>query len=228
MSAVSRQSILIDQTSDSPIKIRRESSAHEPIVLTDIYKEDVNIVTWKRDLPESLKNSARQLSSSKPNFQVSMTVSSDSAFSSLNEAFGSDEYLDLAENITELVDMFSYLFERRRVGLRLTVLNKAMCPRFHVDKVPCRLITTYQGIATEWLPQHQVNRNKLGIGSQGLADSESGLYHQAHDIQQLSCGDVALLKGENWIGNENAGLIHRSPAVAAGENRLLLTLDFSE
>lgn len=51
-----------------------------------------------------------------------------------------------------MVDMFCCLFELKRAGLRLTVLDRAMCPRFHVDRVPCRLVTTYLGAATEWLP----------------------------------------------------------------------------
>jgi len=108
------------------------------------------------------------------------------------------------------------------------VLDKAMCPKFHVDRVPCRLLTTFQGIATEWLPHNKVNRDKLGPGSQGKADSESGLYTSPEDIQQLQAGHVALLKGELWEGNENAGLVHRSPAVPNGERRLLLTLDFMD
>jgi len=103
-----------------------------------------------------------------------------------------------------------------------------MCPKFHVDKVPCRLVTTYQGAATEWLPHQAVNREKLGAGSNGKADSESGLYKNQNDIQQLNCGEVALLKGESWQGNENAGLVHRSPSLAVDEHRLLLTLDFSD
>jgi hypothetical protein len=35
-----------------------------------------------------------------------------------------------------------------------------------------------------------------------------------------------LLKGEAWIGNENGGLVHRSPNLTGGARRLLLTLDF--
>ena len=103
-----------------------------------------------------------------------------------------------------------------------------MCPKFHVDKIPCRLVTTYQGIATEWLPHRVVNRTKLGSGSNGLSDSESGLYQQESDIQQLTSGEVALLKGENWYANERAGLVHRSPQIPDGEHRLLLTLDFAD
>ena len=102
-----------------------------------------------------------------------------------------------------------------------------MCPRFHVDKVPCRLATTYSGNATEWLPHDRVDRSKLGPGSSGKPDAKSGLYSRNDDIQQLEIGDVALLKGESWIGNEEAGLVHRSPGLRAGTSRLLLTLDFA-
>ena len=45
-------------------------------------------------------------------------------------------------------------------------------------------------------------------------------------IQQLDSGDVALLKGEKWHGNEGFGLIHRSPYLDPGERRLILTLDW--
>jgi hypothetical protein len=101
-----------------------------------------------------------------------------------------------------------------------------MCPRFHVDRVPCRLVSTYHGIATEWLPHNKADRSKLGMGSNGLIDRQSGLYKNDEDIQKLNFGDVALLKGECWEGNEGAGLIHRSPSVAENEKRLLVTIDF--
>lgn len=133
----------------------------------------------------------------------------------------------LSQDIGELVDIFCCLFDLERVGLRLTALDKAMCPKFHVDKVPGRLVTTYRGTATEWLPHSSVNRSKLGHGSEGKADAESGLFKSQDDIQCLNFGDVALLKGERWEGNEGAGLVHRSPALEKGERRLLLTLDFN-
>ena len=156
-----------------------------------------------------------------------MTVTPQTVLSSISKSLGDTAQQELSENIAELVEMLCCLFELKRVGLRLTVLNRAMCPKFHIDRIPCRLVTTYQGIATEWLPHQAVDRQKLGLGSNGKLDSESGLYKTANDIQQLNCGEVALLKGELWEGNENAGLVHRSPALPAGESRLLLTLDFS-
>jgi hypothetical protein len=101
-----------------------------------------------------------------------------------------------------------------------------MCPRFHFDRIPCRLVTTYQGIATQWLNHAVVDRSKLGAGNQGKSDEQSGLFNNIEDINRLSEGDVALLKGENWDETQGAGLVHRSPPVSAGERRLLLTLDF--
>jgi len=46
-------------------------------------------------------------------------------------------------------------------------------------------------------------------------------------LQQLTTGDVALLKGESWVGNEGYGLVHRSPNLENQKKRLLLTLDFN-
>ena len=88
-------------------------------------------------------------------------------------------------------------------------------------------MTTYDGMGTQWLPNCAVNRDKLGVGSAGLSDQESGLYGSESDIRQIAAADVALLKGEAWPGTQNAGLVHRSPTIPSGENRLLLTLDFT-
>jgi len=202
------------------------SKNSDPNVLTDIYREDINIAVWQRQLPATLTQAIAEFLIRKPAFNASMTVSSKSALNSINESLGAgmDE---LSENIAGIVDMFCCLFELKRVGLRLAVVDNAMCPKFHVDKVPCRLVTTFQGAGTEWLSHGIANRDKLGHGSAGKPDHESGLYRNHNDIQKLYCGDVALLKGERWEGNENAGLIHRSPAVTSHAPRLVLTLDFS-
>lgn len=212
----------------SGIKVRRPALGNEAGVLTNIYLEETNIAIWQRQLSATLKQSVDAFLRSHPNFQLSMTVAPQSVLSSISESLGDNDQVELCENIAELTSMFCCLFELKRAGLRLTALDRAMCPKFHVDKVPCRLITTFQGAATEWLPHHAVNRQKLGIGSNGQPDDQSGLYQRHDDIQQLNCGDVGLLKGELWSGNESAGLVHRSPALEIGERRLLLTLDFSD
>ncbi len=214
-------------TSGKREKYRRSVQGESLETLTDIYEEDINIAIWKRTLNVKLKESVADFLATNSSFQSAMTVSPQEALSSVRQSLGASTDAVLSENIAELVDMFCCLFDLPKAGLRLTVLDKAMCPKFHVDKVPCRLITTYEGVATEWLPHQLVNREKLGMGSKGQPDWKSGLFEHESDIQRLNCGDVALLKGEFWQGNENAGLVHRSPRVSAGERRLILTLDFS-
>jgi hypothetical protein len=201
---------------------------YEPIALTDVYQEDCNIAVWKRALPKELQQDVNEYLKMNTGLQASMILSPVNAVTVIHKALGGKQLtVALSKNIAELVDIFSCLFELDRVGLRLTVLDKAMCPRFHVDQVPARLVTTFQGIGTEWLPHKLIDRSKLGHASQGKPDDGSGLFQNNSDIQQLSSGDVALLKGEGWHGNEGAGLVHRSPMLQAGERRLLLTLDFN-
>lgn len=207
-------------------KYRLAVTSNEPDILSDIYREDINIAIWQRDLSNTLKAAVADVLNYNSNYQTAMSVSPQSVISSLKDSFGSFDHPALRENIAELVDMFCCLFDLKRAGLRLVVLDKAMCPKFHVDRVPCRLVSTFQGEATEWLYHQDVDRTKLGSASHGLPDHESGLFQEPEQIQKLKCGDVALLKGEIWQDNDKAGLVHRSPSLAEGEKRLLLTLDF--
>jgi hypothetical protein len=199
----------------SEVKVQRAAQGNEPGVFTDIYLEETNIVIWQRELSKTLKKSAGAFLKSNPVFQASMTVTPQSVLSSVSESLADTTQRELSKNIAELVNMFCYLFELKWAELRLTALDRAMRPKFHIDNVPCRLVTTYQGIATEWLSNQAVNREKLGTDSNNKPDNQSGLYKSQHDIRQLGCGDAALLKGELWEGNENVGLVHRSPALKA-------------
>jgi SAM-dependent methyltransferase len=93
-----------------------------------------------------------------------------------------------------------------------------MCPGFHVDRVGIRLVCAYVGPGTEWLPEPQVDRVALGR-------REPGGVLRLGAPARLAIGAVGLLKGEAWPGNEGRGAVHRSPPVAAGERRVLLTIE---
>jgi len=198
-----------------------------PNVLSDIYREDTNIVIWQRNLSHELMLAVDDFLQRNDKKAAVLAVNPENTHDVLKKTFGESEALTtLSDDITLLVDMFCCLFDLKQAGLRLTVLDRAMCPRFHVDRIPCRLVTTYQGIATEWLNHAIVDRTKLGAGNQGKSDEQSGLFNNLEDINRLTEGDVALLKGEHWDETQGAGLVHRSPPVSADERRLLLTLDF--
>ena len=203
------------------------SKSSDPTVLSDVYDLPVNMAIWDRQIDQPLLSSVEQLFQQTSVLKVEEALSPDNAKDYLQKKLGDFEGSEaLIDDMAELVDMFCCLFDVKRAGLRMTMLDRAMCPRFHVDRVPCRLVTTYTGVATEWLPHVLVDRSKLGHGNNGLPDHESGIYKDESDINRLQPGSVALLKGELWEGNEGAGLVHRSPQVEEGERRLLLTLDY--
>ena len=203
------------------------SESDHPGVFADIYQDLHNIVIWRRDLPSRLRLDVKQLLALGRPLQVSVTVSPQNCLTEIREALKNHENTDaLIEDITGLVDLYCRLFGLKDARLRLTALDRVMCSRFHVDNLPCRLVTTYLGCSTQWLPHQTVDRTKLGRGNNGLPDERSGIYRNAEDIRQLTSGDVALLKGARWEGRGNSALVHRSPTPKPGEKRLLLTLDF--
>ena len=209
-------------------KVRSVAQKDTLDILADIYRDEINMAVWSRQLPRVLSDSARQVLDEKPGLCLSAIVNLENAHEVIWSALGKEErFLPLAEDMFELVSMFFSLFDLGSVGIRLSSLEKAMCPRFHVDHVPCRLISTYHGDSTEWISHEDLGRLKRGRGDWNLADAQSNLFSSESGVRQLREGEVALLKGEGWVGNEGAGLVHRSPKLTSSVRRLLMTLDFS-
>ena len=76
------------------------------------------------------------ISLTNPDFNRLLTVSPDSALFDISNLLGASEYRQLAEDMTELVDMYCCLFDLEHVGLRLTVLDRAMCPNSTLTVLP--------------------------------------------------------------------------------------------
>lgn len=195
-----------------------------PRALTRVLDDGVNLAVWQRQLPAHIADFGRLLLSLNEPLAESLVLElpSDDTEPNLHglaSGFSDLEgYKGFIADVSWLVSAFACLLGAKRVGLRLRVLDKAMCPRFHVDHVPVRLITTYCGIGSQWLKEGAMDRRQLGKAE--VEPQDNAL------IQQIACGEVALLKGEKWHGNEGFGLIHRSPQLAPGERRLILTLNW--
>ena len=203
-------------------RTRYQHQGSTPETLTKILQDDSNLAVWQRQLPLHISDFAQLLLSLNEPLAESLCLElpqedAEPDLTGLASGFRDLEgYEGFVADLKWLVSAFACLLGAKRIGLRLRVLDKAMCPRFHVDHVPVRLITTYAGVGSQWLKEGAMDRQQLG---QANAEPHA-------NIQQLSSGDVALLKGEKWHGNEGFGLIHRSPQPAAGERRLILTLDW--
>lgn len=199
------------------------------MVMTRIYDAEVNLAVWRRAIQRSVSDYAEMLCQQSVALQLRSIVEPASAMEDLIDGLPDKPgRLDFVRDVAGLVQMFADLFELERVGIRLSIIDNTMCPRFHTDHLPCRLVTSYAGAATQWLAEANVDRSKLGAGAAGLPDHQSGIYRDPAMIQQLDTGEVALLKGDGWHGNSGYGIVHRSPAINIDEKRLLLTLDFAE
>lgn len=196
----------IQATAALPTTTRRQVQAADVAILTRIYDADVNLAVWQRSLSQQVSAYANWLLEQPLGFSWQEAIGVSQALPRAQEALPAHEHKEaFVADLAEIIDMYCCLFELDAVGLRLRVLGRAMCPKFHSDRVPCRLVTTYGGAGTQWRSQ------------------QSG---DDADVQQISDGAVALLKGDAWRGNEGQGLLHRSPALAPRQKRLLLTLDF--
>ena len=205
---------------ESPLP--RQAFGEAPQVLAEVLRDGVNLAVWTRRLNPALRDFAAALVRNRPGLALSQTLEMEEerlpALDGLLDAQQLPGQADFLDDLGWLVEAFFCLTGARRIGLRLRVLAKPMCPRFHVDHVPLRLVTTYQGAASEWLDESGLDRRLLGGAQAEVVDEQL--------IHSLSTGDVALLKGERWEGNEGAGLVHRSPRAEPGLARLLLTLDW--
>ncbi|WP_338510616.1 DUF1826 domain-containing protein [Pseudomonas trivialis] len=200
----------------------RQTRGETPLALSDILEDGVNLALWQRQLPLHIAEFGQLLVALDEPLADSMVIelNDEDAMPNLQGLASScsdlEGYEGFIADVSWLVSAFACLLGAKRIGVRLRLLDKAMCPRFHVDHVPVRLITTYAGIGSQWLREGVMDRRAL---DQPEAEP-------SERIEQVQCGEVALLKGTKWHGNEEHGLIHRSPALKAGQRRLILTLDW--
>ena len=207
--------------------LANDQSKNNSSILSNIFKNDKNITIWKRELDTLIIDGAKNILKKNSQLQFSETVNPKNVEKKLSDIICSSINADtLFEDVSKVVIIFCSLFNVKNAWLRLDAVDGPMCPRFHVDNVKCRLVSTYFGPGTEWLPNHLVNRDRLGHGNYGDSDEKSGLFLQNTNIKQLGIGDIGLLKGESWNNNQGNGLVHRSPQKKGDYKRLYMTIDF--
>ena len=196
-------------------KIDHVISGDDALVLPEIFNPGTNLAVWQRSLPATAQEYAAFLQTTTWQQQRVMINTSEVAeylTSKLPEAPGRGAFI---ADIALLAEMYGCLFNLTEVGIRFARLNTAMCPKFHTDKLGCRLITTYAGVGTEWLKNEHVRRS----------DNGKVMYQTNAPVQQVATHDVAILKGDGWENNEHGGIVHRSPQLAENEARVVLTID---
>lgn len=210
----------------------------DPAVLARIYEDAISIAIWQRQLQQDVQCYLNELLRKSKTIALKLSGSPEQLMQEIQRVFPPALICEQSScfsaaafyaDIHNVLDMFACLFDAKILGLRINTLEHAMCPRFHTDNVGTRLITTYYGLATEWLPNQLADRNALGTEFASQINTPGAITANVKYIQRMAAGDVALFKGELWEGNEGRGIIHRSPAPTIQQpKRLVVTCDLIE
>ncbi len=188
--------------------------------LAEIYADDVELISISQPESPALAKLAGQLLESRQHLELEWQQDVHSTEVALPETSDVVEpaAMDaLGKEVTFAVDVLHELLDCDRVGVRIATLRGPMCPRFHVDQIPCRMLVTFSGAGTEWIASDEVDREQFA-DRQNL---EPPLRNGA-SIRQLPAGSWSLLKGGTW-DDQFSGVVHRSPHGTS--QRLLMSLD---
>ena len=116
------------------------------------------------------------------------------------------------EDMANLCEMFC--ITEKSSYISFSISSHRGCRRYHIDNVPLRLLVTYAGQGTEWLPDEFANKRAYANG-----EPNERIIKDISKKQFVGEWDIALFKG----GPE--GLLHRTPDSALNNNSILMRLD---
>lgn len=181
--------------------------------LANIFDPAVQVCSWQRSIDTNITSYVTDVAGHRTLQMMEVLKTGDRA--QLVDLPAGEGGELLRDDVALLTEILCELVDCPSVGLRYASVENAMCPRWHVDRVPIRMLCTYSGPGTEWLDDQGVDKAKLLDPE--IVDGT---------CQRAASGEVVLLKGALWQSNAGFGAIHRSPEIASGEaRRMLLTLD---
>ncbi len=202
-------------TLSSAVHVR---SASHVGALRTILDPAVTLAIWTRSPPPGLLDATEQLAARSP-----FCRTGEERPDRLGALLVADLPLEpcartrLATDIARLGRLFAALLGTTAVHGRLEAIDGPACRLFHADHVGLRLLCTYAGAGTEWVPDEAVDRARLGDNRAAVRDPAA--------VRRLPRFAVAILKGHAWRGNAGRGIVHRSPDASPLRPRLLLCLD---
>lgn len=131
----------------------RQVLGSTPEVLAEALREETNLAVWRRQLSGAVQAFVAQLAAQPGPLAESIALhcGAEDAAPNLSHLLAGhtarEGYAEFIADVAWLVSAYGCLLGARRIGLRLRLLECAMCPRFHVDQIPLRLVTTYFGQA---------------------------------------------------------------------------------
>ncbi len=186
-------------------------------ILANIHEKGTNLCIWKRRVKHDIIHYAKHLTKI-PNFSFEFKLSDKDSLLEKFPPFDDGTAKPFIDDVLGIALRFQEITKIQNPKVHLSVINDMQCPLFHVDYVQMRLICTYIGQGTLWVPNADVNRNHLGCGR------NDHLIRSMDAVRQAENFDVLIMKGEANESDPKNGLIHKSPDTK-GEPRLFLRMD---
>jgi len=192
-----------------------------PSVLDEILVPSVNLTCWQRAIPSGTAASLAEWASlGGAPFEATLSAGRYNlapAVLGLQEPLRSWLLMDMAG----LLGRFVCLAGADRFRLSFGAVRNDRCRKFHVDYHRYRLITTYAGQGTEWLPNEAVCREALNHPSDCPCDANKEIVRDPGSVHRARAGDVLLMKGAGY--DSVLGAVHRSPPIeGSGGARVVL------
>ena len=121
-------------------------------------------------------------------------------------------YKSWVSDMSEICQIFCDTLNSKSISFCLG--TERGCSRYHIDNVPMRLLVTYMGQGTEWLPNEIANRAAF---EEGLPNEK--IVKDSSKIKSIKTFNVAIFRGGA------TGLLHRTPDSALKNPSILLRLD---
>ena len=125
----------------------------------------------------------------------------------------SDPFFELwVTDMAKVCNIFCDLVGEDAIGFCLG--TERGCRRYHIDNVPMRLLVTYAGQGTEWLPESASDRQAFEGGM-----SNELILKDPSARQFVRLWDIAVFRGGP------KGVLHRTPDSALNGPSILMRLD---
>ena len=111
---------MITQLNDSKISSVSDFTTNEISNISEIYKDEINISIWKRQLSSSLEKSSEYVVNQNPNLEFSEVLQPKDVNQSLKSVIGSsNEIQPFLDDVSYLSFTFCKLFDQKKMWLRL-------------------------------------------------------------------------------------------------------------
>lgn len=209
------------------MQTQRVSAETRRPAFAPILEPSRNIVTVPRPLPSLVAEALNAVCGGEPFAREARVDVGDTDVGALIEPVQDGlarRYLE--REITEHVQAFGTVMRRRHLHARLSIVVDDACRKLHSDFVSIRLLCTYAGPGTEWVANEDVVRENLSRVDVDMETANRSVLRHPNAVRRCAPGEVILLKGDAYDGNEGRGAVHRSPPIHdLGLRRLVLKID---